>query len=446
VITPPALEVELGLEHYGTSQKGISGKLRQHFEDFQVVELREQDLPVTDLQISNQRSEFLILLVQKKGVESMEVVSRLSKFLQIGNSSISIAGNKDKRAVTTQLVSIRGTSSESLDNFSHDRFSILKTWYANKPIALGSHWGNQFKIIIRNLSLAKDEIHTRILAFQNESRENGIPNFFGHQRFGVKRPITAMVGEALVKGTIKEAVELYLARWSDLEKEDARVARQRFNEEQKPKNALNYFPKRLFYERRILTHLNKHPDDYEGALRTFSKQQRLLFIHAYQSLIFNKTLSARAKMKLPFLKPIEGDFVAGFDHRGLLTKNITQVTSKNQEIVRKALKKGQIVIVGPVIGSSTPLPSNHWGERISKILNELEIDKEMFKSPILPELSSKGLWRPISLSPKDFSYSVLHDNKEQNTLAAVVSFDLPRGTYATVVLREIMKTHPTAYV
>ena len=48
--------------------------------------------------------------------------------------------------------------------------------------------------------------------------------------------------------------------------------------------------------------------------------------------------------------------------------------------------------------------------------------------------------------PKDFSYSVLQDDEGQDKTKAVVSFDLPRGEYATVVLREIMKTHPTAYV
>ncbi|MHA2060344.1 MAG: tRNA pseudouridine(13) synthase TruD [Candidatus Ranarchaeia archaeon] len=446
MITPPPLEVELGLEHYGTLQKGIGGKLRHHFEDFQVVELREQNVPVTDLPVPDQKGNFLILLIRKEGVESMEVVSRLARFLHVRNSDISISGNKDKRAVTTQLVSVKGVSSESLTHYSHDRFSILKTWYYDKPIALGSHWGNRFKITIRNTNSSADEIHKRITKFQDQSQKTGIPNFFGHQRFGVQRPITAKVGEALLKGTIKEAVWLYLSKWSELEKEDARTARQKLAKEQDPKDALEYFPKRLYYERQILAYLTQHPGDFEGALRTFSKQQRLLFVHAYQSLIFNKTLSARAELKLSFLDPIEGDFVAGFDHRGLLTKNTTEVTSKNKDIVQTALKKGQIVLVGPVVGSSSTLPSNVWGEKISRILKEYAIEPMMFKSPILPELSSKGVWRPVGLSPKAFSYSVLHDKEDQNQILAILSFDLPKGTYATVVLREIMKAYPTAYV
>jgi tRNA pseudouridine13 synthase len=151
-------------------------------------------------------------------------------------------------------------------------------------------------------------------------------------------------------------------------------------------------------------------------------------------------------MNLPLIRPIEGDFVAGFDHRGLLTKNMTKVTSRNIDIVDRALKRGQVVVIGPVMGSSITIPENQWGDTISKILNDLKVDKKSFSSPNYPELSSKGLWRPLGILPKDFSYSILHDKEDQNKLVAEVSFDLPRGTYATVVLREIMKTNPMNYV
>ncbi|MHA1917222.1 MAG: tRNA pseudouridine(13) synthase TruD [Candidatus Ranarchaeia archaeon] len=443
MITPPELEVEIGLECFSTKCNGIGGLIKQDFEDFQVIELLDKNLRVTDIKDKNEKGPFTIVLVKKTNLETNVVNKIIGKYLGISSDRVSYAGNKDKRAITYQLFSIYGYPSKPLFEIDDNRLEILDIWRQTKPVTLGSHWGNHFKIRINKIQSIIEEATNSISEFVSEVNKNALPNFFGHQRFGVQRPITAKVGEALLKSSAKEAIWIYLTYSTDLENENSRIAREKFKKEKDFSEAYVFFPNNLHYERQIIKYLIENPDDYMGSLSIFQKYQKQIFIHAYQSLLFNKALSCRLKLGLSINKPIEGDFVAGFDHRNMLTKMITKVTSKNIEIVNKAIEREKVVILGPIIGYNSIFPDNSWGESIHSILEKEKIDLDLFNSPHLEDMRNKGTWRQIHFSPKQLNSKI---SKNDKGISVDLSFDLSKGIYATVLLREIMKTDPINYV
>ena len=128
----------------------------------------------------------------------------------------------------------------------------------------------------------------------------GIPNFFGHQRFGTTRPITHLVGKALVRGDFEEAAMLFLAKPSVHEHPASRQARQELQSTKNFKQALENFPKQLRFERLMLNHLADNPDDFVGAFQRLPVKLQELFVQAHQSYLFNRFLSERIKHGLLF--------------------------------------------------------------------------------------------------------------------------------------------------
>ena len=123
----------------------------------------------------------------------------------------------------------------------------------------------------------------------------GIPNFFGHQRFGTTRPITHLVGKAIVEGDFEKAAMLYLAKPSVHEHPSSRNARAELRSTRDFKQALNNFPKQLRFERLMLSYLVEKPDDFVGAFTRLPVKLQGLFVQAYQSYLFNRFLSERIK-------------------------------------------------------------------------------------------------------------------------------------------------------
>ncbi|MBI4399182.1 tRNA pseudouridine(13) synthase TruD, partial [Candidatus Micrarchaeota archaeon] len=238
---------------------------------------------------------------------------------------------------------------------------------------------------------------------------NGVtPNYFGEQRFGSVRKNTHLVGREILVGNFKGAVLNYLTFTNNEENEDAVIARKELASDLDYSKALKDFPRHLKYEKIILNHLAKNPNDFVNSLRKLPRGLLLMFVHAYQSYIFNVLLSKR--ISTGNLKPEEGEYTCALNDYGFPD-------------LEKKTKKG--FLVGKLIGYESSL------NEVEKELFEKEaIDKEMFKIKSLPEISSKGSFRTLLTPLKDFNYKVDEE--------LILSFSLQAGSYATVVLREFI--------
>ena len=190
--------------------------------------------------------------------------------------------------------------------------------YIREMMSLFYLLGNNFTITIKSIQDSETNIKENIAQTMQElDAIGGIPNFFGHQRFGTTRPITHLVGKALVRGDFEEAAMLFLAKSSAHEHPASRQARQELETTKNFKNAQMNFPKQLRFERIMLNHLADNPCDFVGAFQSLPLKLQALFVQAHQSYLFNRFLSERIKHGLPLNEAVVGDYVVGVERSGL---------------------------------------------------------------------------------------------------------------------------------
>jgi tRNA pseudouridine13 synthase len=424
-------ERNIGIETYFTEDKGIGGKLRTTPEDFIVKELyfypkREET------------GNYAIAEVSCRNWETHTLVRELAKRLHISRKRIGFAGTKDKRALSTQLMSFYNVSKEELSNIKIKDVSINNIYSSDKHIRIGDLYGNRFEIAIRNINnkVKLEQIQT-IASILDEC--SGFPNFYGVQRFGIVRPITHIVGKHIVHGDFKEAVMTYIANPIDGENSETFKLRKELERSHDYSKALHSYPDQLNFEKAILNKLVVEPEDFVEALKELPRNLLTMFINAYQSYLFNKILSERIRRKIPLNHAIMGDIVLPLrknikDNEGIL------VTKSNLEKVNKQISKKKAFVSGLLVGSDSCFSEGEMGEIENKIIEKEKIDHRDFIIPEIPFISSSGSRRSLLAPLASINWTLHDDVLNDSKKALTLKFDLSKGCYATSLLREFMKS------
>jgi tRNA pseudouridine13 synthase len=247
------------------------------------------------------------------------------------------------------------------------------------------------------------------------------------------------VGRKIIEGDFKEAVYAYLGNPTEFEGSEASDARSMIRDGVDYAETLKMFPKHLSFERAMLNHLVKNEDDFIGAITTLPNNLTMMFVHAYQSYLFNRILSKRIQSKLSPAEPEIGDIVLPLDSKGLPDhKKGIDVNEDNIEKVTKKIAQNKAYLSALVPGAEERLASGEQGEIESKVVEEEGISPEDFIIPQIRELSSKGRRRAMVSPMKNFEYEV-----EKNKVG--LRFELFKGCYATSLLREFMKADMLNY-
>lgn len=426
------MDESLGMETYLTRTTGLGGKIKSTPEDFVVVE--DSILP-----LEKPGGTLVAALVRTRNWETNRLVRSLARSLRISRRRISFAGTKDKRAVTTQLMEFEAPL-EKVKNLRLKDVEVLRAYSTDHRIDLGDLVGNHFRVVIRNIPLGPGEIQGRLQAVLAELKAlGGFPNYFGVQRFGVVRPITHLVGHSMVKGDFAAAVRIYVAHPLPGEGEEAVAARTHMEESWDSAWGLRHYPPELTFEKAMLNHLVNRPEDYIGAFKVLPQNLQLMFIHAYQSYLFNRILSRRIAKGLPLAEPVEGDIVLPLEkHRVPDRDRPIPVDSSNREHLASLSRQGKAFVTGLVVGADPRFALGPMGEIERAILAAEAIEPREFIIPRMPNLSTKGTRREVLLQVPDLRY-------ELGEGTATLDFSLPRGAYATSLLREIMKAGPMSY-
>ena len=415
----------VGMSVYLTASRGIGGQIRQRPEDFVVNEIYKERSALD--------GRYQLVKVTKTDTETHHLVRDLSRRLRISQRRVSWAGTKDKRAITAQRMSLDSVYIEA--PFHLGNAIVEPIGRSDRPISLGDLAGNDFSITIRTVEGSQDDIARAVVSIIDEIHDaRGVPNFFGIQRFGSIRPVNHLVGRALVEGDVEQAVLTYIGKPFSDEPEDVKEARQRILNTHDFKEALQRMPVRLRYERAMLNHLAKHPNDFDGALGVLSMNLQKLFVHSYQSYLFNKMVSSRLARGFPLTTGFDGDRVWVPDKGRVRT-----VVPKNIEEVNQSLTAGSASVQMPVPGYETELSDGVIGQVEHEVLMSEGVDLAAFKIDSCPRLASKGVMRNIAL-PVDIGFTVAPDELTNDHMKVELRFFLPKGDYATSVLREIMKT------
>ncbi len=444
----PEIDKLLGIEIYATKTFGLDGVIRKSIDDFVVEEvLVDGSKANADSQVSNrilgsalQKQQFLLCVLVKRNWDMFIAIRNISKQLSIDQKRIQVAGIKDAKAVTAQHVTIERASSEDISKINVKDIEIRPVGYIHNPLSSYYLLGNHFTIKIKSIKLTKSTIEKRVAQTMRELEEHGgIPNFFGHQRFGTTRPITHLVGKALSKGLFEEAAMVFLAKPSVHEHPASRQARLELSLTRNFKRAQQDFPKQLRFERLIIDHLVNYPDDYVGAFKRLPVKLQALFVQAYQSYLFNRFLSERVKNGLSLSNAEIGDYVVDVERSGLPIVNTPRtVSSLSLKKTNECIKTGRTRIALPIIGVKQKLSQGAMGQIEKKVLEEECVDMADFRVNGYSSIGRRGGVRAIVTPVKDFkllNISEIADNESEVSL----SFMLHRGSYATVLLRELMK-------
>ena len=425
----------MGVGVFLTDTPGIGGRLRASAQDFVV---REVSRPPP-----RQAGPFTVATVTSTNWETNRLVDALAHQLHLSRNAVGFAGTKDKRAVTTQLMSFKAPP-ERVSAVQLGDVTIADAYTTSNGLQLGQLVGNEFELVVSEVEFPSAGALQRELDETTEQLRDhdGAPNFFGPQRFGTLRPCTHLVGRRLTEGDVKGAVMTYLTSPAVAEDTELQHLRDRLRRDEDWSAALEAFPQPLNFERAMLSHLVSDPGDFRGALLRLPRNLLLMFIHAFQSYLFNRILTARLQASLPLGDPVIGDLVLPADRNGLpRQRDPVAVTSDNIGPTARQVKAGRAFVSAPAFGFDTALAQGDPGEVERLVLEQELVTAKDFHIGSIPRLSSAGVRREI-LMPV-FPMQCAIDEADHGKVR--MAFRLNRGCYATTLLREFMKAEVLAY-
>ena len=447
-------ERTVGIEWYASDADGVGGRLRDRPEDFRVRELEAFGTQPAASDTGDY--PYLVLRVTLTGWDTNDFAARLSDALSVSRERVDWAGTKDKHAVTTQLFSVYDADPDDLPEIRGADIEVVGR--AGRHLSYGDLAGNAFEITVRDPEHPEnaDEITDQLRAFAGGDDDRaGVPNVFGHQRFGSRRPVTHEVGLHIVRREWRGAVLSYVGNPYDTEPEDTQAARRLVDEQAASDEpdwdaCLDAMPGALGYERSMLHRLrereagagdattgdDQEPDNpWRYALEAVPSNLQRLFVNAAQSYAFNRILSERLERGLPFDRPVEGDVCCFADTdidavRKPDPDRVQRATESRVDILTRHCERGRAFVTAPLVGTETGLAEGEPGEIEREVFDDLGLEPEMFSLP--GEFDSSGTRRAVLV---DSALTVSHD-------PLTFEFALPSGSYATAVLREYLKTAP----
>ncbi len=374
-------------------------KIRQKPEDFSVTELSRYEL--------TSQGPFALYRLLKWDIGTIEAIRNLTHAWKLPRAAVSFGGLKDRHARTEQVLSIRGGPGR---NFDGSAFRVEYLGRSRDPITRSSFSGNRFAIVARDVDGLPD---------LEALKRWGVANYFDDQRFGSLRGTEGeFIGRALVRGEYEKALRLAIASPSGEDRKQAReiktLVRDRWGDWKGLRDAL---PRGV--ERAVAAYLADRPGAWGFAFERLDPDLRILYVSAYQSWLWNRTLAELVKA-LPDVFEVE--YAAGRhafwrtlspeDHDRLAELAIPLITPSQK-------------FAGPV------------GEITARILAEEKVEPRQFRLKKLEQtFFGKGL-REAILAPAGLKAVEADDDLNRGRKKVTLSFELPRGAYATVVLKRL---------
>ena len=400
----PNIDKMAGIKLYSTRFEGIGGSIKLKNEDFKVLELLVDSISNDISSFPDKSYRFPVFLLHKSGLDSNHAIIEISN--QLG-TRIKVLGIKDSKADTTQYATSDCKKFRE-GKTTHTNLTLLG--YSRQSLKKSHIMGNQFQIKISNLT--KSNISEFITEIRN------IPNFYGLQRFGSERLVTHLVGREIIKRNFKRAVELFLCHTTEYDTQFSKDIREKCRDPNNYGRVVKIVPRGMDLERNILRALI-NGKDYIGALRSVPINIRRLFVHAYQAYMFNQTLSYVIGDGESIINCSKNDFCFKLENPLTLGKLLKYAGEDSSDLVPAM----------HLPGYSFKVPEGRFERNLSLIMKEENISPKDFYLKEMQELSVEGGFRQLPLLVNDFSYS---DN-------LLISFKIPIGSYATILLRELMK-------
>jgi tRNA pseudouridine13 synthase len=403
----PQIDSRAGIDCYCTSFAGTGGSIKQGSEGFMVSELVDESL---DISLSYHESHrYPLYILEKQDIDSNHALFEIERELHM---RFRVMGIKDAKAVTTQYAGMERVMRNPPAELRSRHTRLTLKGFTKHPLEKRFLAGNKFEIKIYNVRSSD------LSSFVPQISKVG--NFYGLQRFGSERLVTHLVGREIVKRNFIQAVELLLSYTTEFDTQMSREIRNRCADPRNYRQVLKMLPRGMDIERQVLSALVAGRNAI-AALRAVPIMIRRLFVQAYQAYIFNRCLSRAIMRGEDLLQPQTGDLCFEMEGPATFGRIIKYNPNSKTKLVPAIRMAGY-----------TFQPGKGRFENITRaILQEEEVvAPKDFYIKEMQELSHQGGFRQAPLWCTDFWY-------ERDPLR--VSFKLPKGSYATTLLREIIK-------
>ncbi|XP_067236655.1 pseudouridylate synthase 7 homolog isoform X2 [Chanodichthys erythropterus] len=391
------------------------------------------------------RGSFCHFVLYKENKDTMEAINLLSKFLRVRPNMFSYMGTKDKRAITVQEIAVLKISAERLSHLNKCLMNLKlgNFSYKKHPLKLGELQGNHFTVVLRNISGSLEQVEQAMTSL----RETGFINYYGMQRFGTTAVPTHRVGRAILQNNWKEVMDLILKPRPGAEKGYLVKCREEWARSHDPEAALKKLPVKRCVEGQLLRGLAKYgKNNIITAFGLIPRNNRLMYIHSYQSYVWNSMVSKRVEAF--GLRAVEGDLI--------LRGGSAHVLSADE-----AEKHSIHDVVMPLPGFDVIYPTHSVGRGYRDMLSADDLDIDNMRHKVR-DYSLAGAYRKVLTRPSDVSWELIQYNdprvplvhtdveKLENAPAPVyltegkyralkMEFSLPSSTYATMAVREVLK-------
>jgi tRNA pseudouridine13 synthase len=313
-------------------------EIKHLVEDFLVDEISNYSL--------KDSGKFYVFKLCKKGTNTLKAIDIISEKLGVKQKDIGYAGLKDKNAITSQYISI--LNYKSLDNnYDFNDIIIQKVGFRDEKLYPGCLKGNKFTIVVRNINTKPQYLSSMI-------------NYFGEQRFS---KYNAEIGKLIIKQKFHDAILLILE---------------------------------TKFDKRLRDLYSKNKNNPISVLNYVGKTTLRIYLHAYQSLLWNKCV----------------------------------------DIYKKTNKKN---ILFPLIGFGIETDAL-TKPIIDNILSLEDLKLKDFIIRQLPELSLEGAERDVFIDVKNLIIGSLEiDEFNIGMNKCKISFELPKGSYATECIRQMFE-------
>jgi tRNA pseudouridine13 synthase len=381
-------------------------KLRQKPDDFIV-----EEIPLKEWKPSG---KYALYRVSKVGMTTFAAEKVLATHCNVSFRNIGFAGLKDTHARTTQYFSVETNNPDS-GTFKEQNVTSELIGFLDEQMRTGDLKANKFIITIRDLR------ETATPELNKEQVMQGVPNYFDSQRFGSLKGVKGFIAKDVLKGNYEAAVKKVITATTRHQKAKIRATRKFISSNWgnwpaclDQVNAANL---ERTVEGTVIRHLSEFPEDFKGAFQRTFKGIRELFFSAYQSYIWNECIKrvVRANSKEVF----SIDYEAG-------KLVFPRKWNPNAELKTFPL-------VAP--GMSAP----DWQMKIiNEVLKQEGITLDEFKTS---EHIYIARAREIQLRPEELAVFPADDdelNKYKKKM--VISFALPKGSYATIILKALFES------
>ncbi|KAG6977163.1 hypothetical protein JG688_00000637 [Phytophthora aleatoria] len=384
----------------------------------------------------SQPQVYLRFVLQKTNEEHFACFDKLARQLRRPLAAFSYAGTKDKTAITYQNVVVTGVAPDRLlsvnrgENDAGIRVGDLK--YVETPMSLGGANGNRFSIVLRGLSseaeCTAEMIRSSLDSALDNIKRQGFANYFGFQRVGLptKTVRAHHIGEKIIAGKWEEALRLILTV-QEGDSDDVTKAKQHYLESGDAEGALKLMPHGMSVERQLLQGLKRFGSDaFEQVVQSIPFSRRVMYMHAYQSYLFNQIASYRLRQY--GTKLVEGDLIQ-YDSQN--DKAVKAVTAAEADKLNSAREDALSLVLLPLPGTNVMFPSNATKDAYIKIM-----EQDGTKDVLCESGPVKGAYRSLVAYPRDLERS--WQDEQDKTLSLQLSFSLDSGSFATMCLREVL--------